>query len=225
MLALIHGDDVHPGVFREPIGNHGHLLEEWSTAWGRPLPRPLDDYDAVFVFGGAMHADQDARHPWLREETLLLQGLLDRGVPLLGVCLGAQMIARAAHAAVYPAPKPEIGWFDVCLTGAADDDPVLAGLPQRFEAFQWHSYTYDLPAGAVELARSPVCTQAYRLGRHVWGVQFHPEVTSEQVESWIADPDEPPPNADELRATTAERIEAWNETGRRICSAFLRAVA
>ena len=164
VLALIHGDDVHSGVFRESVGNHGHLLEEWSTAWGRPLPRPLDDYDAVFVLGGAMHADQDERHPWLREETMLLQGLLDRGVPLLGVCLGAQMVARAAHAAVYPSPSPEIGWFDVELTGDAADDPVLSVLPPRFEAFQWHSYTYDLPAGAVELARSPVCTQAYRLG-------------------------------------------------------------
>jgi GMP synthase-like glutamine amidotransferase len=99
----------------------------------------------------------------------------------------------------------------------------VAALPQRFDAFQWHHYTHDLPEGAVELARSPVCTQAFRLGR-AWGVQFHPEVRGDQVESWLAeDPDDVADPA-ALRAATRERIEDWNELGRRLCSAFLRAV-
>src|ERR671934_225897 len=81
-----------------------------SCARRKPPVRPLDDYAAVLVFGGSMHADQDEHHPWLREETLLLQRLLDQHVPVLGVCLGAQLLARAAHAPVFPAAEPEIGW-------------------------------------------------------------------------------------------------------------------
>jgi GMP synthase-like glutamine amidotransferase len=173
----------------------------------------------VIVFGGAMHPHQDDHHPWLREETLFLQRLLDLGLPTLGVCLGAQLLARAAHAPVMPAAEPEIGWFPVELTAEAAGDPVLGGLPPVFEAFQWHSYTYGLPAGAVELARSPVCTQAFRLGPRVWGIQFHAEITGEQIESWSAEePDVPPPS---MPAETARNLDLWQSLGRRLCGDFL----
>jgi GMP synthase-like glutamine amidotransferase len=120
---------------------------------------------------------------------------------------------------VLPAPEPELGWLPVELTAAAAGDPVLGGLPRRFDAFQWHSYTHGIPAGAVELARSPVCTQAFRLGARAWGIQFHAEITAAQVESWIAEePDVPPPGlADETRA----RIAVWNTLGRGLCGDFL----
>jgi GMP synthase-like glutamine amidotransferase len=87
-------------VFAEAVAAAGHQLEEWSLAWDTPLPRPLDDYGAVLVFGGAMHADQDDGHPWLREENLFLQRLLDRHVPVLGVCLGAQLLAQTSFSGV-----------------------------------------------------------------------------------------------------------------------------
>jgi GMP synthase (glutamine-hydrolysing) len=216
VLALVHGEQVRSGVFAEAVGDAGHSLEESSFLDGRPR---LDGADAVIVLGGSMHPDQDDEHPWLPEETRVLRGLLDRGTPLLGVCLGAQMLARAAGGAVLPAPEPEIGWLEVEVTDP--DDPLLGPLPRRFEAFQWHSYTYDLPHGAVEVARSPVCGQAFRLGDRAWGVQFHPEVTAAQVESWLADPDDPAPDPERLRRETGERIEAWNELGRDLCSRFL----
>jgi GMP synthase (glutamine-hydrolysing) len=220
VLGLIHGDAVRAGVFFDAVAARGHRLEEWSLGWGRPLPRPLDDYGAVVIFGGAMHADQDERHPWLREENMFLERLLDIGTPMLGVCLGAQLLARATHAPVFPAAEPEIGWYDVELTDAAAEDPVLGWLPPRFEAFQWHYYTHGLPAGAEELARSKVCTQAFRLGERVWGVQFHPEVTLQQVEQWIAEePDAAA--AGRLLSETRERIESWNDLGRSLCGAFV----
>jgi GMP synthase-like glutamine amidotransferase len=222
VLALIHGEAVRAGVFADPVEERGHRLEEWSLAWGQPLPRPLDDYGAVLIFGGAMHADQDVRHPWLRDENMFLQRLLDLGLPMLGVCLGAQLLAKAAHAPVFPASEPEIGWYEVELTPAAADDPVLGGLPPRFEAFQWHYYSHGLPAGAEELARSSVCTQAFRLGERAWGVQFHPEVTLAQVEQWMAEEPEALA-AGRLLGETRQRIEAWNDLGRRLCSAFVEA--
>ncbi|MHB8469450.1 MAG: type 1 glutamine amidotransferase [Gaiellaceae bacterium] len=133
--------------------------------------------------------------------------------------------ARArAGAWVGPLDVAEIGWPDVALTAAAADDPVLGVLPTTFPALVWHHYTYGVPANAVELARTERTTQAFRLGDACWGVQFHPEVTAEQLEGWIVDVDDPPPNPDGLRVEIGEHIEAWNELGRTLCRAFLTTV-
>jgi GMP synthase-like glutamine amidotransferase len=153
-------------------------------------------------------------------ELRYLEERLSRGTPMLGVCLGSQLIARAAGAQVFRAEEPEVGWVRVELTEAAAADPVAAALPHRFDAFQWHHYTHGLPEGAVELARSRVCTQAYRLGA-AWGVQFHPEVRGEQVESWLAEDPEDVADPAALREATRDRIEGWNDLGRRLCAAFL----
>jgi GMP synthase (glutamine-hydrolysing) len=218
VLAVIHGEQVRAGVFGDAVEARGHRLDEWSHAWGTPLPRPLDAYGAVLVFGGAMHADQEGHHPWLREENFFLQRLLDLRKPVLGVCLGAQLLAKAAGAPVGPAPEPEIGWFSVDLTDDAAGDPVLGDLPARFDAFQWHYYKHGVPAGAVELARNDLCTQAFRLGDCAWGVQFHPEVTLAQVEAWMEEDEPVPPGLlDETRA----RIGDWNELGKGLCDAFV----
>ena len=218
VLAVIHGEKVRAGVFGDAVEARGHRLEEWSLAWGTSLPRPLDAYGAVLVFGGAMHADQEGHHPWLREENLFLQRLLDLHKPMLGICLGAQLLAKAAHAHVGPVKEPEIGWYPVELTEDAADDPLFGSLPPRFDAFQWHYYAHGLPAGAVELARNARCTQAFRLGDSAWGVQFHPEVTFAQVESWLDDDEPVPPG---LLDETRTRIGAWNELGKNLCDAFV----
>jgi len=220
ILALTHGDNVGPGVFEDAVRAAGHELVERNVARDGV---PDEGADAAIVLGGAMHPDQEDRHPWLAPELRFLERELERGTPLLGVCLGSQLIARAAGARVFRAAEPEVGWLQVELTESGSGDPVAAALPQRFDAFQWHHYTHDLPEGAVELARSPVCTQAFRLGR-AWGVQFHPEVRAEQVESWLAEDPEDVADPVGLRAETRERIGDWNELGRKLCSAFLQAV-
>ena len=106
---------------------------------------------------------------------------------MLGVCLGAELLAEAGGGEVRRAPAPEIGWHTVELTDDAATDPVLGGLPLSFEAFQWHSYEFALPPGATELARSDVCSQAFRLGDSSWGIQFHAEVALADAERWITD--------------------------------------
>src|SRR5262249_42111539 len=163
-------------------------------------------------------AGQEGPAPWLREENMFLQRLLGLRKPVLGVCLGAQLLAKAAHADVGPAREPEIGWYPVELTDEAADDPVLGGLPERFEAFQWHYYAHGLPAGAVELARHDACTQAFRLGGSAWGMQFHPEGTRGQVASWGQEDGTGPAN---LLEQTRARIAEWNELGKRLCDAFV----
>jgi len=214
VLAVIHGPNVGAGVFGESVVAAGHELETWCVPLGGQPPPAAD---AVLVFGGAMHPDQDEQHPWLRREHGFLQELLERGTPLLGVCLGAQLIAKAAGASVHPAPEPEVGWLPVEQIA---DDPVLAVLPRRFDAFQWHHYTYEVPAGATELARSNVSSQAFRLGSAL-GIQFHAEVTSGMVSSWLEEDPADVADVEELRRETAERISAWNVLGRALSGRFL----
>jgi GMP synthase-like glutamine amidotransferase len=211
---------VGPGVFADAIQDGGHELVEWQV----PLHGAPDRAaDAVIVLGGAMHPDEEERHGWLRPELEYLGSLLERQTPVLGVCLGSQLLARAAGASVFRASEPEVGWLPVELTEAGSSDPVSASLPERFDAFQWHLYTHDLPDGAVELARSPVCTQAFRLGR-AWGVQFHPEVRAGQIESWLAEEADDVADPQALSQETRERIGGWNDLGRGLCAAFLAAV-
>lgn len=223
VLAITHGPSVGAGVFGPVVEGLGHRLEEWCVPVS-PSSRP-DGADAVLIFGGGMHPDQEELHDWLLPELDVIRGLLEGGTPMLGVCLGAQLVARAGGGRVYRAARPEVGWLEVRLNDAGRSDPVLSTLPAAFTAFQWHHYTVEPPPGAVPLAESDVCLQGYRLGEAVWGVQFHPEVTAVQIERWLAeDPDDV---ADEaaLRAATRERIGGWNELGRELCAAFLRAAA
>jgi GMP synthase-like glutamine amidotransferase len=224
ILGIIHGDEVRSGVFADPVAERGHELEEWSIALRAAPSRPLESYDAVLVFGGSMHADEEKTHPWLRDEETLLRRFLDARTPVLGVCLGGQLVAKAAGAWVGRAAEPEIGWHDVELTPAAARDPLFARLPQRFEALQWHYYAFDLPPGATELARSPVCPQAFRLGELAWAVQFHPEVTLRMVEDWLDEPEEVPLDRDALRRETHARIAEWNAIGRELCAGFVGVV-
>jgi GMP synthase (glutamine-hydrolysing) len=223
ILSVVHGPEARAELFAPVVEQAGHELDEWSFSWGRRPPRPLDAYDAYLVFGGAMHPDQDALHSWLPEELAWLQRLLAEQRPVLGVCLGVQLLARAAGAQVRRLSEPEIGWIEVELGDAGVADPVLGSLPRRFPGLVWHHYTYDLPDGAIELARTARTTQAFRLGEACWGVQFHPEVTAAQLGRWIVDFEDPPPDPEALRAETPSRIGAWNELGRRLCSAFLAA--
>lgn len=228
-LAIVHQEDTGPGVFVGVMAARGVELETWRPAI-EPAP-DLERYGAVISLGGAMNADEDARHPWLRTEKDVLAALLASRMPVLGVCLGAQLLAAAGGASVRRAGEPEIGWYEVALTEEAGGDPVLGAMPARFKAFEWHSYEAGLPAGAVELARSAACSQAFRAGERAWGIQFHAEVTAAIVDGWIvgyrADPDAVAMglDADALRAETRERIGAWNELGRDLCGRFLDAAA
>lgn len=225
ILSVVHGPEARAETFAPVIEGAGHALDEWSFAWGTPPPQPLGSYDAYFIFGGAMHPDQDALHEWIPEETRWIESLLAERRPVLGVCLGVQLLARAAGARVRRLDEAEIGWIDVELNDAGVADPVLGSLPQRFPALVWHQYTYDVPDDAIELARTSRTTQAFRLGHACWGVQFHPEVTAPQLEGWIADFEDPPPDPDGLRRETPERIDAWQALGRTLCEAFLVAAS
>jgi len=227
VLSVVHepGPAGGGGLFEDLVEERGDTLVRWLVP-DQDVRGVPSDYDAVMVFGGAMHPDQDAEHPWLPDETAFIRDTLDAGVPLLGVCLGAQLIARAAGAWVGPNGASEVGWFPVELDDAAREDPVLGGLPGRFDAFQWHHYTFELPPGAELLGRSASARQAFRLGDRVWAVQFHPEVTRHMLDHWFVTGEaELPKPVALVRRETDERLGTWNRQGRALCGAFLDAAA
>ena len=231
VLAVLHPGGGHSGVLRDRAAAAGHELVEWQPGGGEPAPGPLAAFDALAVFGGGMNVTDEARLPWLVGEVELLRDALARELPVIGVCLGAQLLASAAGAEVHRGARPEIGWLEVWREPASDGDPVIGGLPERFLAYQWHSYTFELPAGAVVLARSEVCVQAFSLGGTAWAVQFHPEVTPDIVEGWTndyeSDPDavalgvEPAAALAEAR----EHLPAWNSIGATLFDGWLSRAA
>jgi GMP synthase (glutamine-hydrolysing) len=225
-LTIVHQADAGPGVFGRAIRAAGSGLDSWLPPT-QPEPPELDCVDAVLTFGGAMHADQEREHSWLATEKALLGELLDRGTPVLAVCLGSQLLAEAAGAPARRASEPEIGWLQVEVTEEGAGDPLIGPLAPSFTAFQWHSYEAPLPPGALALARSPVCLQAYRVGERAWGIQFHAEVKPADAERWIGDYRSDPDavrigiEPERLRAETRERIDAWNQLGFELCERFL----
>jgi GMP synthase (glutamine-hydrolysing) len=225
ILGILHPGAEHTGILRERAARAGDELVEWRPAAGGDQPGGAD---ALVVFGGGMNVRDAGRLPWLRGEVELLRDAAAAGTPVLGICLGAQLLAAAAGAEVHRATAPEIGWHGVARLPAGAGDPVLGALPERFEAYQWHSYAFRPPPGAAVLAESPVCPQAFRLdGAPAWGVQFHPEVTEAVLADWWADHEADPDTAAmdpeaALREATAG-LPRWRALGARLFDAFLSA--
>ena len=224
VLSVVH-DPAHTGgggLFEKVVAERGDTLDRWVVADGEAAPGEPSLWDAVMVFGGAMHPDQDAEHPWLGGEVAFIAEALSQGVPTIGVCLGAQLVARAAGAGVGPAERPEVGWFTVELSDDGARDPVVGVLPPRVDAFQWHYYTFELPDGAVQLAANANARQAYRLGDRTWAIQFHAEVERHMLDRWFVEgADELPKPRDEIEAETDRLLGGWNAHGRALCGAFL----
>ncbi|MEN6406465.1 MAG: gamma-glutamyl-gamma-aminobutyrate hydrolase family protein [Thermoguttaceae bacterium] len=152
-----------------------------------PDQLPFDRASSLIVLGGAMNVDQVEQYPFLANETRWIQQAMSAKLPVLGVCLGAQLLAKSLGAKVYPNSVKEIGWHPVEFTAAAAGDPLFAQQGERI-VFQWHGDTFDLPIGATLLARSRTCKhQAFRFGRLAYGLQFHIEMTATMIDSWLKD--------------------------------------
>ena len=179
----------HPGIWREFLREDGADVTTVELDQDDAIPS-LAEADALLVFGGPMNVDEHARFPWLVPETAAIRQAVLRGLPVFGVCLGAQLLARALGAPVTKNPVPEVGLLGVDLTDDGTSDPLFAGWPRRASVVQWHSDTFALPAGATLLATSPACrNQAFRYGECAYGLQFHPEVTADMVTEWADVPE------------------------------------
>jgi len=149
------------------------------------LPR-LDDLSHIVILGGPMNVYEEDQYPFLKVEDLFIKEAIERGKSILGICLGAQLIAKALGARVFKASVKEIGWYDVSLTRIGSRDPLFSSLPKTFPVFQWHGDTFEIPKAAKLIATSTdVPHQAFRYGENVYGLQFHLEVTEEMIKDWM----------------------------------------
>ncbi len=189
-----------------------------------PEERPdLDRYAAIVVLGGPMNVDDIERYPNLATEVAVLQEAVDRDMSVLGICLGAQLLARALGGEVRPGARREIGWHDVELTDAGSTDPVLSSFTDVQRVFQWHEDNIELPSGCERLAGSSVCpVQAFRHGEHAYGFQFHLEVDRFLIERWLTVPANRPVldaergrvDPDAIRRQTRDEIAALEARSR-----------
>ncbi len=181
----------------EPLGTLDPLLKAAGfriryVNFGRdPTHRPsLEGYSALIILGGPMNADDVINYPNLAAEVGLIQDALERDIAILGICLGAQLLAKALGGTVRKGIGLEIGWHDVHLTDQGQRDPVLSTFGPQREVFQWHEDTIELPLNVEHLASSSACpAQAFRYGAHSYGFQFHLEANEPLIQRWLRIPE------------------------------------
>ncbi len=174
------------GTFAEVLAGRGFVAEYVRLFAGDAVPEDWRAAAALIFLGGPMSVNDESRYAYLAAEKALIRSALTQHTPILGVCLGAQLLAATAGSHVFPGVRPEIGWAPVSLTMEGRPDPLLAPLAELGAVFHWHGETFDLPQGAVRLAFSALTmNQAFRLGQTAYGLQFHLEVDAAMIDAWI----------------------------------------
>lgn len=228
---------VFQHVAAEPLGTldplirkRGHRVKFVNFDRHPDAAPSVDRYRGLVVLGGPMNVEDQDHRAHLKTELKLIERALEQGKPVLGICLGAQLLAHALGAPVRRHDPGEIGWYDLDLTAAGRDDPVIGALGVRPAVFQWHRYTFDLPHGATHLASTAGCAnQAFCYAGNAYGVQFHPEVNQALIERWLTLPDYRDEliaaglgrDADTIRAHTAPALATMQDSTHSLFNRFL----
>lgn len=183
LLVLQHIACEPPGAYEDELLAWGGEVVRVEVDEGQPIPG-LDGFDGLIAMGGPMGAYEEERLPWLAAEKQLIARAVGGGMPVWGVCLGAQLLAASLGARVAPGPAPEVGVLPVHRTRAAETDPVFSALPESFLALQWHGDTFELPTGAIALARSTAYENQAFVVTRAYGLQFHIEVGTAIATEW-----------------------------------------
>ena len=187
LLVFQHVGCETTGIFLDLLQAQKRPVETVRFYEGDRAPENLSPFSGLLVMGGPMSVNDEATYPWLKTEDRLLNEALALDFPTLGICLGSQLIAKAAGGTIRQGPRKEIGWYPVRLTAAARHDRLFGGFPESIEVFEWHGEYFDTPPGAVNLASSTLYKcQAFSIGRNVYGLLFHLEVTASMVSDWVS---------------------------------------
>ncbi len=186
ILVFQHIPVEHPGVFRDFFAADGHSWQAVELDAFEEIP-DLGQFDVLWVMGGPMDTWQEEEYPWLvKEKQAIREAVLERGMPFLGFCLGAQLLADALGGEVGVMPTPEVGVMSVSLTGDGRNDPLFQGFDQKIQCLQWHCYeVHRMPVGGRALCESDLCSvQAFAVGDTAYGIQYHVEQTPQTVPEW-----------------------------------------
>lgn len=210
------------GTLNPLLKAHGFRIRYANFGRHPDLKPELEGYDGLIILGGPMNVDEVEGHPHLLHEVELVRQAAQKKMPVLGICLGAQLIAKALGAKVTRHHKKEIGWHDVSLSAEGKKDPLFKNFQPTEKIFQWHGDTFTLPAGAVHLASSALCeNQAFRYGDNVYGFQFHLEVDEPMVHRWLKILAQEVEEAETILKETREHIHRLHELALHNFEAFI----
>jgi len=229
VLIIKHIEVEGPGLIEDCLRQEKIPYQILTLEPGFPLPK-LDNLTHIVILGGPMNVYEEDRYPFLKDEDLFIKEAIQRGKFVLGICLGAQLIAKALGARVIKSPAREIGWYDVSLTRIGAVDPLFSHLPKTFSVFQWHEDTFEMPHGATLIATSSLIPyQAFRYGENAYGLQFHLEVTREMITEWMETYEEEFEGSQPLllsklkiMADTELKIEPYKKRGEEFLKNFFR---
>jgi GMP synthase (glutamine-hydrolysing) len=186
VIVLQHAESENLGTIEDALNTGGVTFDYVRAFEGQPIPDAVGESSGLIVMGGPMSVYETDRFPFLGQEMKLIEAFLEAQRPILGVCLGSQMLAAALGATVRKGRKKEIGWFPVELSPASGQDPLWSGQPSRFEAYHWHGDIFDPPKEAVPLASSDITpVQSFRFGDRAYGILFHLEVTERHIQKML----------------------------------------
>lgn len=185
VLFIKHIDIEGPGTIADFLDDNKLLYTVIDVSSGDKLPKLKKDFRAVICLGGPMNVYEEEKYRFLKEEDIFLRRVVEDEVPFLGICLGAQLIAKATGARVKKNPEKEIGWYKIVLNDHGLKDDLFKDFPEVFNVFQWHGDTFGIPSGGKRLAFSECCqNQALKYGSNIYGIQFHVEVTKTMIAQW-----------------------------------------
>jgi GMP synthase-like glutamine amidotransferase len=229
VLIIKHVEIEGPGLIEDCLRQEKTPYQTLTLEPGLPLPK-LDNLSHIVILGGPMNVYEEDHYPFLKDEDLFIKESIQRGKFVLGICLGAQLIAKALGARVIKSPAREIGWYDVSLTRIGAVDPLFSYLPKTFSVFQWHEDTFEIPHSATLIATSSLVPyQAFRYGDNAYGLQFHLEVTGEMILEWIETYEEEfershssPLSKQKILSDTEFKIEPYKKRGIKFLKNFFK---
>jgi GMP synthase (glutamine-hydrolysing) len=186
--VLQHAQSETLGLIEDSLRSASKIFQYLRTFEGQPIPPDPNGYSALIVMGGPMGVYETTRYPFLLQEMRLIEGFVKKRLPVLGICLGSQLLAACFGARVQKGRRKEIGWYPIELSTEGKQDPVWQNVPSRFVAYHWHGDIFELPKGAALLASSEITpVQAYRYDERVYGVLFHMEVSENQIRQMLSE--------------------------------------
>lgn len=226
ILFVQHVKSEGPGLFKRLLNERNSPFYTIEIFSDEHFTLP-SDCRGIVILGGPMNVDEESKYPFLKEEKEFIRNVLKEEIPLLGICLGAQLIAQVAGGTVLKAKGKEIGWYPVALTEEGQKDSLFQGFPDSLEVFQWHEDTFEVPPQGKRLVTSHSCfNQGFRIGKRCYGIQFHLEADSKMIHHWLNSEaeDQILSTVDSVKQETSEKISNCLRWGRKLLLNYLQIV-